>query len=57
MRETVVFLLIPLGRRLTVVEQLIYSENYLRRYIKVRLSVHLSVYSAFYKTLPDEIET
>lgn len=52
-----VFLLIPLGLWLTVVEQLIYSENYLLHYINVRLSVHLSVSSAFYKTSPDYIET
>jgi hypothetical protein len=53
----VIFLLIPLGLWLTVVEQFIYSENYLRQYINLRSSVHLSVYSAFYKALPDEIET
>ena len=55
MRETVVFLLIPLGLWLTVVEQFIYSENYVRQYINLRLSVHLSVYIAFYKAHPDEI--
>jgi hypothetical protein len=53
----VAFLLIPLGLRLTAVEQLIYSEKYLCQYINLWLSVHLSVYSAFYKALPDETET